>query len=49
MVQVLQANQITCHDVEVKFGLQLENHPGFFTEWQVPNLDLSDYQRQVLD
>ncbi|MDY6938550.1 MAG: type I restriction enzyme HsdR N-terminal domain-containing protein [Cyanobacteriota bacterium] len=49
MVRVLQANQLTLHDVEVKFGLQLEVSPEFFTEWQVSPIALDDYQRQVLD
>lgn len=49
MVNVLQANQLTLHDVEAKFNLQSESGPQFFVEWQVPPLALSDYQRQVLD
>ncbi|NJM68475.1 MAG: restriction endonuclease subunit R [Acaryochloris sp. RU_4_1] len=49
MVNVLQANQLTLHDVEAKFNLQLETHPDFFTEWQIPLLMFNDYQQQVLD
>lgn len=49
MVRVLQATQLTLHDVEAKFGLQPETEPDFFTEWQVPPPTLNDYQRQLLD
>lgn len=49
MVNILQAKQLTRHEVEAKFGLQLETNPDFFTEWKVSPLALSDYQRQVLD
>ncbi|MBE9076765.1 restriction endonuclease subunit R [Romeria aff. gracilis LEGE 07310] len=49
MVRVLQATQLTLHDVKTKFGLQPETEPDFFTEWQVPPPALNDYQRQLLD
>lgn len=49
MVKVLQAAQLTRHDVETKFGLRLETSPDFFTEWQVAPLVLSEHQQQILD
>lgn len=30
MVKVLQATQLTLHDVEAKFGLKFETNPDFF-------------------
>ncbi|MBT9310868.1 type I restriction endonuclease [Leptothoe kymatousa] len=49
MVQVVQASQLTLHDVETKFGLGFESSEDFFPEWQVAPLALDDYQTRVLD
>ena len=49
MVQVVQASQLTLHEVEVKFGLRFEASSDFFPEWQVPPLTLDNYQAWVLD
>lgn len=49
MIKVLQAAQLTRHDVETKFGLRLETNPDFFTEWRVAPLVLSEHQQQILD
>ena len=49
MAQVAQASQLTLHDVETKFGLQLETASDFFSEWQVAPIRLDEYRSRVLD
>ncbi|MGF1521036.1 MAG: type I restriction enzyme HsdR N-terminal domain-containing protein [Leptolyngbyaceae cyanobacterium] len=49
MVQVLQASQLTLHDVEVRFNLTREKDPNFFPEYLVASPDLTEYQRHTLD
>ncbi len=33
MIKVLQATQLTLHDVKAEFGLRLETNADLFTEW----------------
>jgi hypothetical protein len=49
MTKVLQASQLTLHEVEAKFHLQETRDPGFFPEWEVPPPDLSECERHGLD
>lgn len=49
MIQVRQANQLTLRDVEDKFGVQRTRELEFFTEWQQPTVELSEYDTKVLD
>lgn len=49
MIQVLQASQLTLRDAEEKFGLQRTRELDFFSVWQHPLVDLSDYEKKILD
>ncbi|NEP58526.1 MAG: restriction endonuclease subunit R [Symploca sp. SIO2G7] len=49
MVQVLQASQMELGDIHRQFNLQRSQDPAFFTEWDIPTPELTDYERHWLD
>lgn len=49
MLKVLQASQLSLHDVEDKFGLAEDTDAGFFTEWQTLPPKLDAYEQKTLD
>ena len=49
MIQVLQASQLTLHDVETKFGLQSVRDTDFFPEWQISTPKLTEAETYWLD
>lgn len=49
MLKVSQSSQLTLHDVETKFDLKPDADSSFFTEWQIPPAELSEYDRKLLD
>jgi hypothetical protein len=49
MVETIQAKNIELHDLIEKFGLQRNNDPQFFREWQDDLPELTDLEKQALD
>jgi hypothetical protein len=49
MVQLVQANELTLHEVEEKFNLQSVQDLGFFPEWQGNLPELSAAEKEWLD
>jgi predicted type IV restriction endonuclease len=49
MLQVLQARELTLHDVKQQFNLQQETDPAFFSEWKTAAPALSIHEQYVLD
>jgi hypothetical protein len=49
MAQVIQASELTLHDVKEKFNLQQVEDEQFFWEWQDDLPDLTDAEKQWLD
>jgi hypothetical protein len=49
MVQLVQASELTLHEVEEKFNLQPVQDLGFFTEWQENLPELSATEKEWLD
>ena len=49
MVQTIQARDITLHDLETKFGLNLVENDQFFREWQDDLPEITDLEKQRLD
>lgn len=49
MVQIIQARDITLHDLKTKFGLHLVQNDQFFREWLDDLPELTDMERQRLD
>ncbi len=49
MLQVLQARDLTLHDVKQQFNLQQATDPEFFPEWRVAAPALSIHEQYVLD
>ncbi len=49
MVQTIQARDITLHDLETKFGLNLVENDQFFREWQDDLPEITDFEKQRLD
>jgi hypothetical protein len=49
MNQTIRASDISLHDLETKFQLQLSNDDQFFSEWQTELPEISDLDKQVMD
>ena len=49
MVQTIQARDITLHDLETKFALNLVENDKFFREWQDDLPEITDLEKQRLD
>ncbi len=49
MVQVIQASELTLHDVEEKFNLQQVDDQLFFQEWQGDLPSVTDAEKEWLD
>lgn len=49
MVQTIQARDITLHDLETKFGLNLVENDQFFREWQDDLPEITNLEKQRLD
>jgi hypothetical protein len=49
MVQIIQARDITLHDLERNFGLNLVENDQFFREWQDDLPEITDSEKQRLD
>ena len=49
MVQTIQAENVTLHNLRTKFGLQLVEDDQFFREWQDNLLEITDLEKQRLD
>jgi hypothetical protein len=49
MNQTIRASDISLHDLETKFQLQLSNDDQFFSEWQTDLPEISDLDKQVMD
>jgi hypothetical protein len=49
MVQVIQASELTLHDVKKKFNLQQVDDELFFQEWQGDLPSVTDAQKEWLD
>ena len=49
MVEVIQASNLTLHEVKEKFNLQQVLEPQFFQEWQGLAVDLTAYEQHWLD
>src|SRR5207237_823378 len=49
MVQIIQASELTLHEVEEKFNLHLVEDEQFFREWQDDLPEVTDAQKQWLD
>ena len=49
MVQIIQASELTLHDVKEKFNLQLVEDEQFFREWQDDLPEVTDAEKQWLD
>ncbi len=49
MATVLQAHQLTLHDVKTRFGLQLVIEPNFFHEWKRDLPELREAEQEWLD
>jgi hypothetical protein len=49
MVQTIRATDITLHDLETEFGLQLVENDPFFPEWQIDLPEITDLEKPLLD
>lgn len=49
MLQVVQASELTLHEVETKFNLRENQDDSFFPEWQENLPELTDIEKQTLD
>ncbi|NET35633.1 MAG: restriction endonuclease subunit R, partial [Cyanothece sp. SIO1E1] len=49
MAQILQASQLTLHEVEEKLRLQQVRSPQFFHEWRSYGSDFEDWEKRWLD
>ena len=49
MSKTLRATDISLHDLETQFGLQLTVDEHFFPEWQTDLPEISDLDKQVMD
>jgi hypothetical protein len=49
VVQIIQAQDITLHDLKTKFGLQQVKPDQFFREWQDDLPEISESEKQSLD
>lgn len=49
MVQVIQANELSLHEVKERFGLQQVYDDAFFPEWQTELPSLTDEEKRWLD
>ncbi|MDM8564093.1 hypothetical protein QUF74_00395 [Candidatus Halobeggiatoa sp. HSG11] len=49
MSQTIRATDISLHDLETKFGLQLEDNEQFFSEWQTELPKITDLDKQVIN
>ena len=49
MVQVIQASELTLHDVKEKFNLQQVDDELFFQEWQSGLPSMTDSEKEWLD
>jgi len=49
MLQVVQAGNLTLHEVKQKFNLHHVTDPEFFPEWQVSAPDLNTHEQYTLD
>lgn len=48
MVQTLSAKDVTLHQLETMFGLQLTEDEDFFQEWQDDSPEITDTEKQAL-
>ncbi|MDM8560598.1 restriction endonuclease subunit R [Candidatus Parabeggiatoa sp. HSG14] len=48
MSQTIRATDISLHDLETKFGLQLSNDDQFFSEWQTDLPEITDLDKHVI-
>jgi hypothetical protein len=49
MVQIIQAKDLTLHDVKVKFGLKQAEDEQFFREWRDELPEFTDLEKRSLD
>lgn len=49
MVQIVQAGELSLHDVKERFNLQQSHNDTFFPEWQQNLPDVTDAEKQWLD
>jgi len=49
MSQTIRASDISLHDLETQFNLQLSNDEQFFPEWQTDLPEITDLDKQVMD
>jgi len=49
MTQVVQASELTLHEVKTQLGLQEAEDEQFFSEWQEPLSKLTDVEQRSLD
>jgi hypothetical protein len=49
MTQVVQASELTLHEVKTQLGLQETEDEQFFSEWQEPLSELTDVEQRSLD
>jgi hypothetical protein len=49
MAEIVYAKNVTLHDLETKFNLQLAEAPQFFPEWQTNLPAVNEQEKQLLD
>jgi len=49
MSQTIRASDISLHDLETKFGLQLAVDEQFFSEWQTDLPEITDSDKQIIN
>jgi hypothetical protein len=49
MSQTIRASDISLHELETQFKLQLSNDEQFFSEWQTDSLEITELDKQVMD
>ncbi|MEN8217107.1 MAG: hypothetical protein ABFS56_12215 [Pseudomonadota bacterium] len=49
MSQTIRATDISLHDLETQFELQLSNDEQFFPEWQTDLPEITELDKQVMD
>ncbi|MDM8557684.1 restriction endonuclease subunit R [Candidatus Parabeggiatoa sp. HSG14] len=49
MSKTIRATDISLHDLETKFGLQLSNDEQFFSEWQTDLTEITHLDKQVMN
>ena len=49
MTQTIRATDISLHDLETQFDLQLNNDDQFFSEWQTDLPEITDLDKQVMN